>query len=385
MTYKAFEDFYREAEIKHLVLHEHNGYLVSPPFCTDKCKDYNGFMFYKNSVFEFIDLDLPPATSKFNGICSVGDNIWAIPYGIFDNFQTILQLKNKDPIYHSISKTGKGQFYSLATNGNECFSFPLGYEDTAFAIHIKDDAVNIIDFETNGHRKMHMGTVYCNNRFWSPPRGDTEGYSNIVSFDGKTINKYPVEFNQTHILRKYTDFIAKDNILYALPFGQNGHLDEVLVFDTDTLTYRLDKLNVPVFFKKFNCGVLLDDTIVALSYGDKSQNNSNFGITYNCNTGESKSFNFSDHLNFGGKYRFRSGINYNNFAVFFPTGTPAVPLIVLDKEGNNVHRQYFEDFVLGRPVLYDGKLCTIGYEIETKKQYLIFIDQSFTAEFIPIP
>jgi hypothetical protein len=384
MGYKAFEDFYREAEIKHLVLHQHGDYLVSPPFCTDKCKDYNGFMFYRDGIFEFLELDLPAATSKFNGICSIGDSIWTIPYGIFDNFHTILQIKDRTPIYHTIDKPGKGQFYSLASDNAQAFSFPLGYEDTAFAIHIKGNEIVLHDFDTHGHRKMHMGTVYCNGRFWSPPRGDTEGYINIVSFDGVNIVTYPVEFDQTHILRKYTDFIVRGNLLYALPFGQNGHLDQVLIFDTDTNTYRLQQINSPVFFKKFNCGVLVDNTIIALPYGDKSQSTSNHGLAYNCDTGKSRSFDINESLNFGGKYRFRSGIAFDGHAVFFPTGSPAAPLIVVDKEGNIIHRQYYSDYVLGRPIMYRGRVWTIAYEIETKKQFLFALNGSFVAEFIPI-
>jgi len=385
MGYKAFEDFYRESEIKHLVLHQHDDYLVSPPFCTDKCKDYNRFMFYKDGVFEFLDLDLPAATSKFNGICSIGNSIWSIPYGLFDNFHTILQIKDKQPIYHTIDKPGKGQFYSLASDGIQGFSFPLGYEDTAFAIHIKDDAISLYDFDTHGHRKMHMGTVYCNGRFWSPPRGDTEGYINVVSFDGTDIVTHPVEFEQKHILRKYTDFIVRGNMLYALPFGQNGHLAQVLIFDTDTNTYSLQQIDIPVFFKKFNCGVLVDNTIIALPYGDKSQNTSNYGLVYNCDTGKSESFNLSESLNFGGKYRFRSGIEYQGCAIFFPAGSPSAPLVVFDKEGNAIHHQYYSDYVLGRPIKYQDRVWTIAYEIETKKQFLFALNSSFVAEFIPIP
>ena len=28
-----------------------------------------------------------------------------------------------------------------------------------------------------------MGTVYCNGKYWSMPRGDVAGYNNLVSFD----------------------------------------------------------------------------------------------------------------------------------------------------------------------------------------------------------
>ena len=168
-----------------------------------------------------------------------------------------------------------------------------------------------------------------------------------------------------------------------MPFGQNGHLNEILIFDTNTLTYKLQQINIPVFFKKFNCGVLVDNVIVGLPYGDKHQSDSNHGIIYNCDTGESKSFNIS--LGFGGKYRFRCGIQYLNFAVFFPSGTPSAPLIVLDKEGNSIHHQYYSDYVLGRPIVYQDKLWTIGYHIESKNQFLISIDSSFNTVFIPIP
>ena len=39
--YKAFQDFYKEQSIKHMLLVEHNNELLSPPFATEKCKDYS--------------------------------------------------------------------------------------------------------------------------------------------------------------------------------------------------------------------------------------------------------------------------------------------------------------------------------------------------------
>lgn len=384
MTYKAFEDFYKEAEIKHLVLHQHGDYLISPPFGTEKCKDYNKFFYYKDGRFEFLDLELPPAVSKFNGICSIGDSIWTIPYGIFDQFEIILQIKDKKPIYHKINRPGKGQFYSLANNDHEAFSFPLGYEDTAFAIHIKNDAIELQNFSTNGHKKMHMGTVYCNGKFWSPPRGDTLGYCDIVSFDGTTVKTYPVQFDQPHILRKYTDFIVKGNKLYSLPFGQNGHLNQLLIFDTETETYKLEILNLPVFFKKYNCGVLIDNVIIGVPYGDKSQDSGKYGIVYDCDTGEHNSFVIDEGLGFGGKYRFRCGLEFNKCAVFIPTGTPAAPILVIDKQSNITNKIFLKEYVLGRPVKFQEKIWIIGYHIETKKQFLITLDRSFSTEFIPI-
>jgi hypothetical protein len=146
----------------------------------------------------------------------------------------------------------------------------------------------------------------------------------------------------------------------------------------------LQQIDIPVFFKKFNCGVLVDNTIIALPYGDKSQTTSNYGLVYNCDTGKSESFNLSESLNFGGKYRFRSGIEYQGCAIFFPAGSPSAPLVVFDKEGNAIHHQYYSDYVLGRPIKYQDRVWTIAYEIETKKQFLFALNSSFVAEFIPI-
>jgi hypothetical protein len=189
MAYKAFQDFYHEEAIKHLVLHNHNGVLISPPFATEKCKDYSKVMCLDGNDVTFIDLDLPPATSKFNAIASIGDSVWFIPYGIWDDFNIVVQLKNGSPIYHKIDLPGKGQFYNIATDGKTAFSFPLGYEDTSYGIYIKDEKVQIIDFNKQGHTKLHMGTVYCNGSYWSAPRGDTPGYCDLVKFDGKDITR----------------------------------------------------------------------------------------------------------------------------------------------------------------------------------------------------
>ena len=384
MSYKAFEDFYHDEQIRHLVLHKHGDSLVSPPFATEKCKDYSKFLIYKNGVATYIDLELPPATSKFNGICSVGDSIWTIPYGIYDKFNIVLQIKNSVPIYHKLTKPGKGQFYSLDTDGVEAFSFPLGYEDTAFAIHIKDDQVHPVDFPTNGHKKMHMGTTYCNGKFWSPPRGDTLGYTNIVGYDGKELSTIHVNFEHPEITRKYSDFIAKGNTLYALPFGEKGDLQDLLIFNTDTLEYRLHRLNIAGFQKKYNCGVVVNDVIIAVPYGTKEQDNSNQGLVYNCDTGEHFNFDLGNSLGFGGKYRFRSGIEFNGTAVFFPTGTPSVPLIMVARNGQIMFEKLLSDYVVGRPVLHEEKLWTVCYHLTNKTQHLLSFDQHCQVSIIDI-
>lgn len=374
MSYKAFQDFYIEEDIKHLVLHEHNGLLVSPPFCTEKCKKYSSVMVMnvEENRKWFVDLDIPEATSKFNSVVSLNDSIWFIPYGIWDDFDVVVQLKNFKPIYHKIKKTGKGQFYSVATNGQTAFSFPLGYQDTSFCIYIKDDTVHTIDFQKEFHSKLHMGTVYCNGSYWSAPRGDTENYINLVKFDGKQILFFPLDLKNKKNTRKYSDLIVVENILYALPYGENSGTTEILEFDTITETYKLYDLDIPDFAKKFNTGVLVDDVIVAVPYGDEHQQNSNWGLIFNIKTKEYKIFDIG--LTFGGKYRFRSGVNVNGKAVFLPTGSPACPILVIDKDGNVSKIDWNSNYILGRPIIYNNQIVTMCYDSLNQENYLLKID-----------
>jgi len=383
MTYKLFEDFYKQANIKHLLLHEHKGTLVSLPFCTDRCKDYNKVMYFKDGQFCFDELKLPNATSKFSGVCSIQDSIWAVPYAVWDDFNIVLQIKNGTPIYHKLDQKGKGQFYSLGFNESQAFSFPLGYEGTSYAIHIDNDTVQTKEFDSNSHIKMHMGTTYCNKGFYSPPRGDSKGYNNVVCYKDDNITLYPVKELDNNITRKYSDFIKYKNKLYALPFGEKGDLKELLIFDTETNSYQLQKLDIASFSKKYNGGVLLDDTIVALPYGTKEEQHSNKGLLYNCETGEHS--NFSINEGFGGKYRFRCGIEFNGHAVFIPSGTPSCPIYVIDKQGNIVHSINFNNFMLGRPVKHDDCVWTLMYHLETEKQFLLKFNKNFVYSMIEIP
>lgn len=380
MTYKAFEDFYKDADIKHLLLQEYQGVLVSPPFCTDNCKDYNQLMIVDGQHIHFIDLDLPPATSKFSGHAVIGDSIWFIPYGIWDHFDVVLEIKNFKPIYHSVGRSGKGQFYNMDTDGSTGFSFPLGYEDTNFCLYIKDGQVHTIDFEKQPYSKLHMGTVYCNGRYWSAPRSDGKGgsgYINMMSFDGKEVTTYPINVSDHSITRKYSDMVSIGNTLYALPFGEQPGMNEVLEFDTETNEYSLHKLNIPDFSKKFNCMVIVDEYIFGLPYGTKKEHGSNYGVIFNTIDKSSKFFDIGNDLGFGGKYRFRCGVNYNNKAVFFPTGTPSCPIISVDKN-LNVISKYIEGILFGRPILYKNNITVIGYYLEKKCLSLFFFDENLS-------
>lgn len=380
MTYKAFEDFYKDADIKHLLLQEYQGVLVSPPFCTDNCKDYNRLMIIDNQTVKFIDLNLPAATSKFSGHAVIGDSIWFIPYGIWDYFDVVLQIKNFKPIYHSINRTGKGQFYNMATDGSTGFSFPLGYENTNFCLYIENEKVRTIDFEKQPYSKLHMGTVYCNGRYWSAPRSDGKdgaGYINMMSFDGKNISTHPIDVSDHSITRKYSDMVVVGNTLYSLPFGEQPGMKEVLEFDTETHNYFLHELSIPDFSKKFNCMVVLDEFIIGLPYGTKKENCSNYGISFNTKDKSSRFFDIGQELGFGGKYRFRCGIRHNARAVFFPTGTPSCPIISIDKNLNMVSK-YIKNVLFGRPILYKNRLTVIGYHLEKKYLSLFSFDEDLS-------
>lgn len=377
MTYKAFQDFYHETGIKHLLLTEYKGALVSPPFATEQCKDYSDVLVYKDDVVSFIKLDIPPATSKFNAMAVIDDSLWFVPYGIWDDFNVVVELLNFNPVYHKIDKPGKGQFYSIATNGQTAFSFPLGYEDTSFGLYIKDRQLQTIDFSKQGHTKLHMGTVWCNGKYWSPPRSDNDGYTDIVSYDGNETNCYPVNSGNTRVSKKYSDFVVKNNTLYALPFGEDAGLNTVLEFNTETNEYTLHELNCPDFAKKFNCMVLLDDIIIGLPYGSKHSSDSHWGIAFNTVTKESSAFDLGNDLNYGGKYRFRCGINYNGVAVFLPSGTPNLPIVSIDKN-LKVSKTYIDDVMLGRPIIHDGMLTTLGYHMTNNTTSLYRFNNDMT-------
>jgi hypothetical protein len=373
MTYKAFQEFYHEQSIKHLILHNHNETLISPPFATELCKDYSNILCIDGNKSWTIKLDLPAATSKFNSVITVGDSTWFIPYGIYDNFNVAVQLtKDFKPIYHEINMPGKGQFYSAATNGVEAFSFPLGYQDTSYGLYIKNDTIEMIPFDRQEHIKLHMGTVYANGRFWSAPRSDTPGYINFMSFDGNSLKAYPIKLKNTGVTRKYTDIIVKGNILYSLPFGETPGITEIIEFNTDTNTYNLIPLNIPDFAKKYNVGVLVGDVIIALPYGDEFANNSNLGLIFNTVTKEH--FTFDIGYSFGGKYRFRSGIAFKDHAVFAPTGTPTCPLLIIDQRGNIIKKEMYENCMLGRPIVFNDAVHIMTYNFKNSENQVMKVD-----------
>lgn len=368
MKYKAFEDWYKEAEIKHLILQSTNGKLFSPPFATELCKDY--------STLKYIDgnnlpLDLDNATSKTNACEIINNDIWFIPYGIWDNFNKVVQIKDNVPTYHTLPFSGKGQFYSMATNGHTGFSFPLGYEDTNVGLYI-NETVSTIPMPIAG-KKLHMGTVYCNGRYWSMPRGDDPDYNLLLSFDGTYIKSYPIEGIDNSVTRKYSDIIVVGNTLYALPFGETKGLNEVVEFNTNTNTYKLYKLNVPDFAKKYNCGVYLNGKIIGLPYGDEYVNDSNWGVVFDTETKESHSFDIE--IPFGGKYRYRSGVALGNHAYFFPSGTPSCPILMISEDGNIIKKKYLEGWLVGRPIIHQRQIYVIGYNIKTKDHVVFCFDK----------
>ena len=378
MTYKSFEDFYREAEIHHLVVWEDNGSLISPPFCTDNCKDYSKVMILKDNL-EFINVDTPLATSKFNAMAKVDESLWFVPYGIWDQFNVVLEIKNNKPITHYINSSSKGQFYNLASNGSSAFSAPLGYDTVSFALFIKNGIIKQIPMPNTGELKKHMGVVFLNGHYWSPPRGEGYDYDQILKFNPDTEELNFIKTDIPKSRRKYSDFIIAGDKLFALPLGRDFELKHMLVVDTLTDLVELVKLNVPRFVKKYNAGVLLEDTIIAMPYGNKNDKENNYGLLFNTTTYKHSTFDIGQE--FGGKYRFRSGIEFNNLAVFFPTGSPNIEIIAVDITGNIIWKKLFNEYIFGRPIVYNNQATTIAYHIKTKKHYLFSLTKNFETKF----
>lgn len=378
MTYKAFQDWYHSSYIKHLILYEYQGNIVSPPFATEKCKDYSKTLVWNKNNHFYIDLDLPPVTSKTNAVIESEGSLWFIPYGIYDDFNTVVELRNTDVFYHSIERKGKGQFYSAASDGQSVFSFPLGYEETSYGIYIKNRQVFPVDFDRKEFTKLHMGCVYCNGKYWSMPRSDTEGYIDLVSFDGNTLEQYPIKDINPNVTRKYTDIIAVENILYSLPFGETAGLNEIIEFNTDTKVFTFYKISGLDFAKKYNAAVLVNDKIIAVPYGDEFCQDSNLGILFDIKTKEIKQFDIG--IYFGGKYRYRCGISYKDCAFFFPTGTPSCPIIKVDQCGNIIKKLVLGNTMVGRPILYNNKMYVMSYNTVTHQQRILSFDEDLQIE-----
>ena len=379
MTYKAFQDYYKSAEIRHFILHSHQGKLVSPPFCTDNNKEYNQYAILDGNNVSYIELDLPPATSKTNAICSIGEDVWFVPYGIWDSFPYVVQIAKDGPVYHKLDSKGEGQFYSIATNGSDAFSFPLGYKETNFCIHIKDNKVNTLPIPDEG-QKLHMGTVFCNGSYWSLPRSEHPGYSRLYEFDSKDLNYYelPISYTSTQITRKYTDIIVKGNTLYGLPFGETKGLNTIIEFNTDTKSFNTYDVNFD-FAKKYNWGVLVGDHIVALPYGDEHFNDSNLGLIFNTVTKEINTFEIN--YSFGGKYRYRSGIARKAKALFLPAGTLECPIIEVDVNGTYKEKRY-DNLLFSRPVEHNSQIYTIVYNVITKENTVVKVLDNLEIETV---
>jgi hypothetical protein len=380
MTYKSFEDYYRDATIKHLVLFEHKDYLVSPPFCTDMCKDYSRVMVYKNGEASFIDVDTPPATSKYNSMVSIGDSMYFAPYGIWDNFNTVLELHGDSSYYHAIDSTSKGQYYNMSSDGVTAFAAPLGYEPISSCLFIKDGVVKQIPVNESPILKRHMGSVYCNGKYYSPPRGEESDYCSILTFDPVTETVDYIDVPGIPLSkRKYSDFIVVGHKLYALPFGREVELRHMLVLNTIDDSVELIELNTPHFMKKYNAGVVLKNTIIALPYGHKDDGDANNGLVYNTLTGEHKTFDIGK--SFGGKYRFRSGCEYNGNAVFFPAGTPNADINVINSNGDIVFNTSYPEYILGRPIVHMDLVYTMAYNVATKEHFIFTMDKLFNITF----
>jgi hypothetical protein len=113
---------------------------------------------------------------------------------------------------------------------------------------------------------------------------------------------------------------------------------------------------------------LLGDKIVAVPYGDEHANDSNWGLVFDTVTKETTQFDIQ--LNFGGKYRFRCGIEYNGYAFFFPSGTPSCPIIVINDQGYIVKDETFEGLMFGRPIIHKNHINVLAYHMETQEHFI---------------
>jgi hypothetical protein len=208
------------------------------------------------------------------------------------------------------------------------------------------------------------------------PRSDEPRYNTLLEFNGNEIVAHKIDGIDNSITRKYTDIIVKDNTLYALPFGETSGLNEIVEFDTDTKTCKLHTINGHDFAKKYNAGVLVGDSIVALPYGEDYNDDSNWGLVFDTVTKQSRQFDIG--LKFGGKYRFRSGIEYKGSAYFFPSGTPTCPILKISSQGSIEAELYIDGWLLGRPIVYDDNLCVIGYNLSTKEHKVFAFDENLS-------
>ena len=125
------------------------------------------------------------------------------------------------------------------------------------------------------------------------------------------------------------------------------------------------------FAKKYNSGVLVNNKIIALPYGDEYTQDSNWGIIFDTDTKESKNFDIG--LNFGGKYRYRCGVALDNKAVFFPSGTPSCPIMSVEENGN-AKTLYLTDYLLGRPHIKNNLICCMAYRKADSQHFVLTLD-----------
>jgi hypothetical protein len=268
----------------------------------------------------------------------------------------------------------------MASDGTTAFAAPLGYDPVSFGLFIKNGQVKQITIPNSSALKRHMGCVFANGNYYSPPRGETLDYNTILKFNPITEEVTMIKIDNLPLSkRKYSDFIQAGNKLFALPFGREQELHHMLVLDTDTDTTELVELNVPPFMKKYNVGVLLDNIIVTVPYGHKDDGDANLGLVFNTTTYEHSTFDIEQ--SFGGKYRFRCGIAYNGVALFFPTGTPNADIVAVDKTGTVVFRKSLPKYILGRPIEYNGLIYTLAYQVVTQTHCLMILDTAYDINF----
>ena len=91
---------------------------------------------------------------------------------------------------------------------------------------------------------------------------------------------------------------------------------------------------------------------------------------------------FDIKLNFGGKYRFRSGIEYMGNAYFFPSGTPSCPILKIDQTGEIVRGVYVNNIMFGRPIVYQNQIHVIGHHMKTNEEAIYIVKEDLSYEML---
>lgn len=239
------------------------------------CKKWHTAQLLDNFVYavprgERWDANYFPYAIEFN--CDT------LSYSLRDisNFWTdIDQQEYSNKKYTTIAKS-KGKLYAPPYSENPNFDTLLIFKDGTWSAY----STNL----TKTSRKYYSHTVAKNGKIYFPPAGHDEDWSELLIIDPDTDQWQTLELGIGKESKKYfTGVENSQGKIYYMPRGgcacmpidswkEYGDLVEVLVVDTkndsfytiDVSEYFLDNTTI----EKYNCCVIKDDIIYALPYGE---------------------------------------------------------------------------------------------------------------------